>query len=729
MKIENIAAVIAGELSVKPKQVSATAELLDGGATVPFIARYRKEVTGELDETQIRTIEERLTYLRNLVARQEEIRNKIDGQGKLTPELAAALEKATKLQELEDIYLPYKEKRRTRATIAREKGLAPLAEMLLTPKAADENRAVGEIAADYIDEEKGVSTTDDAIAGAADIIAETISEDSGLRKLLRPLLWQNAVITTAIDEAADDELKQTFQMYDNYSEPVRTLPSHRVLAINRGEKKDALKVKLEVNHEEYIQRIIDKFLPSPAIHSEIIKAAAADSYKRLLFPALEREIRGRLTEAAEAQAINVFGANLRRILLAAPLRGYVVMALDPGYRTGCKMAVVDETGHIIDHGVLYVTHSDAQKKQSGEKVLSLIKKHGITLIAIGNGTASYETESFVAELIKENKLTLRYLIVNEAGASVYSASPLAKEEMPEYDVTIRGAVSLARRVQDPLAELIKIEPKAIGVGQYQHDVNQKELTRVLDATIESAVNHVGCDLNTASPSLLSHIAGISSTVAKNITKYRNEHGAFRKRRELLKVPRLGEAAFTQCAGFLRIAGGEEPFDNTPIHPESYPLAAAIMEKLNISTEEISDPAQQAFLHTKITLAEPEKLAQSLNAGLPTVRDILDALVAPGRDVRDDLPKPITRQSIVKLSDLKVGTIMTGVVQNVTDFGAFVDIGLKKAGLIHISELSRKRVKHPLDVIAVGDIIEVMVTEVDEKRGRIGLSKKRVPESK
>ena len=729
MKIENIAAVIAGELSVKPKQVSATAELLDGGATVPFIARYRKEVTGELDETQIRTIEERLTYLRNLVARQEEIRNKIDGQGKLTPDLAAALEKATKLQELEDIYLPYKEKRRTRATIAREKGLAPLAEMLLTPKAADENRALGEIAADYIDEEKGVSTTDDAIAGAADIIAETISEDSGLRKLLRPLLWQNAVITTSIDEAADDELKQTFQMYDNYSEPVRTLPSHRVLAINRGEKKDALKVKLEVNHEEYIQRIIDKFLPSPAIDSEIIKAAAADSYKRLLFPALEREIRGRLTEAAEAQAINVFGANLRRILLAAPLRGYVVMALDPGYRTGCKMAVVDETGHIIDHGVLYVTHSDAQKKQSGEKVLSLIKKHGITLIAIGNGTASYETESFVAELIKENKLTLRYLIVNEAGASVYSASPLAKEEMPEYDVTIRGAVSLARRVQDPLAELIKIEPKAIGVGQYQHDVNQKELTRVLDATIESAVNHVGCDLNTASPSLLSHIAGISSTVAKNIIKYRNEHGAFRKRRELLKVPRLGEAAFTQCAGFLRIAGGEEPFDNTPIHPESYPLAAAIMEKLNISSEEISDPSQQAFLHAKIKLAEPEKLAQSLNAGLPTVRDILDALVAPGRDVRDDLPKPITRQSIVKLSDLKAGTIMTGVVQNVTDFGAFVDIGLKKAGLIHISELSRKRVKHPLDVIAVGDIIEVMVTEVDEKRGRIGLSKKRVPESK
>lgn len=729
MKIENIAAVIAGELSVKPKQVSATAELLDGGSTVPFIARYRKEVTGELDETQIRTIEERLTYLRNLVARQEEIRNKIDGQGKLTPELAAALEKATKLQELEDIYLPYKEKRRTRATIAREKGLAPLAEMLLTPKAADENRAVGEIAADYIDEEKGVSTTDDAIAGAADIIAETISEDSGLRKLLRPLLWQNAVITTAIDEAADDELKQTFQMYDNYSEPVRTLPSHRVLAINRGEKKDALKVKLEVNHEEYIQRIIDKFLPSPAIDSEIIKAAAADSYKRLLFPALEREIRGRLTEAAEAQAINVFGANLRRILLAAPLRGYVVMALDPGYRTGCKMAVVDETGHIIDHGVLYVTHSDAQKKQSGEKVLSLIKKHGITLIAIGNGTASYETESFVAELIKENKLTLRYLIVNEAGASVYSASPLAKEEMPEYDVTIRGAVSLARRVQDPLAELIKIEPKAIGVGQYQHDVNQKELTRVLDATIESAVNHVGCDLNTASPSLLSHIAGISSTVAKNIIKYRNEHGAFRKRRELLKVPRLGEATFTQCAGFLRITGGEEPFDNTPIHPESYPLAAAIMEKLNISTEEISDPGQQAFLHTKIKRAEPEKLAQSLNAGLPTVRDILDALVAPGRDVRDDLPKPITRQSIVKLSDLKAGTIMTGVVQNVTDFGAFVDIGLKKAGLIHISELSRKRVKHPLDVIAVGDIIEVIVTEVDEKRGRIGLSKKRVPESK
>ena len=729
MKIENIAAVIAAELAVKPKQVSAAAELLDGGATVPFIARYRKEVTGELDETQIRTIEERLTYLRNLVARQEEIRTKIDGQGKLTPELAAALEKATKLQELEDIYLPYKEKRRTRATIAREKGLAPLAEMLLAPKASDEHRNIAEIAADFISEENGVATAEDALAGAGDIIAETISEDSGLRKLLRPLLWQNAILSTAIEEDADDELKQTFQMYDNYSEPVRTLPSHRVLAINRGEKKDALKVKLEVNSEEYIQRIIDRFLPQPALDGDSIRAAAADSYKRLLFPALEREIRSRLTEAAEAQAINVFGANLRRILLAAPLRGYVVMALDPGYRTGCKMAVVDETGRIVDHGVLYVTHSDAQKKQSGDKVLSLIKKHGITLIAIGNGTASYETESFVAELIRDNKLSLRYLIVNEAGASVYSASPLAKEEMPEYDVTIRGAVSLARRVQDPLAELIKIEPKAIGVGQYQHDVNQKELTRVLDATIESAVNHVGCDLNTASPSLLSHIAGISSTVAKNIKKYRDEHGAFKKRRELLKVPRLGEAAFTQCAGFLRIACGEEPFDNTPIHPESYPLAAAIMDKLNISPEEVSDPAQQVFLHTKIKLADPEKLAQSLNAGLPTVRDILDALAAPGRDVRDDLPKPITRQSLVKLSDLKAGTIMTGVVQNVTDFGAFVDIGLKKAGLIHISELAKKRVKHPLDVIAVGDIIEVMVTEVDEKRGRIGLSKKRVPEAK
>lgn len=729
MKIDNIPAVIAEELAIKSRQVTAAAELLDGGATIPFIARYRKEATGELDETQIRAIEERLSYLRNLVARQEEIRSKIESLGKLTPEIAAALEKAAKLQELEDIYLPYKEKRRTRATVAREKGLAPLAEILLAPRTPAENRTIDQIAADYINEENGVASIADALAGAADIIAETISEDAGLRKLFRPILWQSAILLTAIEDDAEEELKQTFEMYSDYREPVRTLPSHRVLAINRGEKKGVLKVKLEVDSEEYIQRIVHRFLPSPAVDSEIIKTAAADSYKRLLFPALEREIRNRLTESAEAQAIKVFGANLRRILLAPPLRGYVVMALDPGYRTGCKLAVVDETGRIMDHGVLYITHSDAQKKESAGKALALIKKHGVSLIAIGNGTASYETESFVADLIKNNSLSLCYLIVNEAGASVYSASPLAKEEMPEYDVTIRGAVSLARRVQDPLAELIKIEPKAIGVGQYQHDVNQKELTRVLDATIESAVNHVGCDLNTASPSLLSHIAGISGTVAKNITKYRNEHGAFKQRRQLLKVPRLGEAAFTQCAGFLRIVHGEEPFDNTSIHPESYPLAAAIMEKLNISPEEISDRSQQVFLQAKLKLADPEKLASSLNAGLPTVRDILAALAAPGRDVRDDLPKPITRQSLVKLSDLKTGAIMTGVVQNVTDFGAFVDIGLKKAGLIHISELARNRVKHPLDVIAVGDIVEVMVTEVDEKRGRIGLSRKRVPESK
>ncbi len=725
MRIEEISAVIAAEMKIRAKQVDAVMELLDGGNTVPFIARYRKEATGSLDEEQIRSIEERIAYLRNLVKRQEEILGKIEEQGKLTPELRQSIEKAQKLQELEDLYLPYKQKKRTRAQIAREKGLEPLANamvMQMTTKGT-----APEAAKDFIDEEKGVASAEDALAGAMDIVAETVMEEAALRQEMRKHLWNTGILATELDKEKSEEESQVFLMYDGYEEPVRSLPSHRILAINRGEKKDFLKVKLNANHEDNIERIYKRIYRQPSIFSEQLRLAVEDGYKRLLFPALEREIRAKLTEDAEAQAIKVFGVNLKQLLLQAPLAGHTVMGLDPGYRTGCKMAVVDATGHVIDHGVLQVTKSDAEREASAKKVLALIKKHHVTLISIGNGTASYETEEFTANLIRENGLQdVHYLITNEAGASVYSASKLAKEELPEYDVTIRGAVSIARRVQDPLAELVKIDPQAIGVGQYQHDVNQKELTAALDATIESAVNHVGVDLNTASGALLKHIAGINAAIAKNIVAFRNENGVFKSRRQLLKVPRLGPAAFTQCAGFLRIHGAASPLDNTPVHPESYELAEKVLAKLGFELQDLADKNQLAMLAAKRKLVDEERLAKELDAGLPTVHDILDALVKPGRDPREELPAPLTRQAIVKLSDIKPGTIMRGTVRNITDFGAFVDIGIKTAGLIHISELSKKRVKHPLDVISVGDILNVMVISVDEKRGRIGLSLKQVP---
>lgn len=723
MRIEDIGAVIARELKIRPKQVEAAMELLDGGNTVPFISRYRKEATGELDEEQVRTVEERMTYLRNLVKRQEEIVAKIEEQGKMTDELREAIGKAQKLQELEDIYLPYKQKKRTRAQIARERGLAPLAEAMLAQQKTV--REALDVAADFIDEEKGVATAEDALTGAEDIVAETVMEEAALRQKMRKKLWQTGIIVTELDKEAEDS--RTFLMYDNYEEPVRTLPSHRVLAINRGEKKGCLKVHLKTDHEANCEAIYRGVLKQPSSFAEPLRLAVVDGYKRLLFPALEREIRTELTESAEAQAIHVFGANLKQLLLQPPLAGHVVLGLDPGYRTGCKLAVVDATGHVLDHGVIQVTQSDAAKQVAEQKVLGLIKKHHVTLVSIGNGTASLETEEFTAKLIREHDLKdVHYLITNEAGASVYSASKLAKEELPEYDVTIRGAVSIARRVQDPLAELVKIDPKAIGVGQYQHDVNQAELSHTLDATIESAVNHVGVDLNTASGELLRHISGVNANVAKNIVAYRNENGSFKKRQELLKVPRLGPAAFTQCAGFLRIRGGKSPLDNTPVHPESYELAEKILDRLGFAPSDLSDRKSVEFLAAKAKLVNEEKLAKELNAGLPTVRDILAALVKPGRDPREDLPAPLTRQAIVKLSDIKPGTVMRGTVRNITDFGVFVDIGIKTAGLIHISELSNKRVRHPLDVVAVGDVLNVMVINVDEERGRIGLSLRQVP---
>ncbi len=725
MLAENISSSIAKELKINPHQSDAVIKLLDEGNTIPFISRYRKEATGELDEEKIRLISERLTYLRNFVKRQEEILGRIEEQGKLTDELRAAIEATAKLQELEDIYLPYKQKKRTRASIAKEKGLEPLsAAMLLQSERKGDAK---EYASRFINEEKGVASADDALAGAMDIIAEAISEDAALRQQLRRFLWNNAFLITSLDsEKEETELGQTYLMYKEYRELVRTLPSHRVLAINRGEKQECLKVKLEADTDSIINKIESSWLKDESIFTAYIKDAITDSWKRLIAPSLEREIRSQLTEDAEKQAIHIFGTNLKQLLLQAPLAGHTVMGLDPGYRTGCKMAIVNPTGHVIDHGVLYITHGEKGASESAKKALALIKKHNVTLISIGNGTASLETEEFAAKLIKDNSLNVHYIITNEAGASVYSASPLAKEELPDYDVTIRGAVSIARRVQDPLAELVKIEPKAIGVGQYQHDVNQKELSGSLDQTIESAVNHVGVELNTASPALLKHIAGINATIAKNIVAYRNENGAFKSRRELLKVARLGNAAFTQCAGFLRIAGAEFPLDNTPVHPESYPLAEAVLKKLNASLDMLTDKKQLELLQAKIKLADPEKLAHDLSAGVPTVKDILDALAKPGRDPREDLPAPLTRKAIVKLSDIKPGTIMKGTVRNITDFGVFVDIGIKTAGLIHISELSTRRVKHPLDVVSVGDILDVLVITVDEKRGRIGLSLKQLP---
>lgn len=716
---QNITAYLANLLKLKTSQINAAVKLIDEGNTIPFIARYRKEATGNMKDEQLRDLNDKLIYVRNLIKRQNEIKNSIEEQGKMTPELSLAIDKVEKLQELEDIYLPYKQKKRTRAMIAKEKGLEPLAQFILNQE--DNSEKLEDIALKYLNDE--VTSSDEALAGASDIIAETISDSADIRAKLRQHLWQTSSLSITRDKEADSD--EAFLMYEDYTEPIKHLPSHRILAINRGESKDILKVKLISDIDKDIAIITKFILKQNSPYKEFLTNAIIDAYKRLIFPALEREIRNQLTETAQTQAIHVFASNLKQLLLQAPLAGYTVMGLDPGYRTGCKMAIVDATGQVLDHGVLYITMSDDAKAKSAQKLLDYIQKYKVNLISIGNGTASYETEEFVANLINEHKLPVHYLITNEAGASVYSASKLAVEELPEYDVTIRGAISIARRIQDPLAELVKIEPKAIGVGQYQHDVNQKELANTLDAVIEAAVNHVGVELNTASAALLKHIAGINATVAKNIIKYRDEHGIFASRKELLKVSRLGPTAYTQCAGFLRINGATCPLDNTPVHPESYPLAEQILAELGFSLEDLADKNKLDLLKAKIKLVDINKLATKLNAGVFTVKDILDALTKPGRDPREDLPAPLTRQNIIKLEDIKVGTIMRGTVRNITDFGVFVDIGIKTAGLIHISELSNKHVKHPLDVVSVGDILNVLVISVDAKRNRIGLSLKQV----
>ena len=717
---QNIIPQLARLLQLKNAQIEAAVKLLDEGNTIPFIARYRKEATGAMKDEQLRELAEKLTYLRNLIKRQNEIKNSIEEQGKMTAELSLAIDNVQKLQDLEDIYLPFKQKKRTRAMIAKEKGLEGLAQLIWEQK-----MTTGDIAAlaqDYLNE--NVATVDEALAGANDIIAEAISDRADIRAALRQRIWQSGKLSVSYDGEKDAD--GVFSMYTDYSEPVRTLPSHRILAINRGEKKDILKVKLVTDTDKDVQTVCKFIISAPSIFHDFLREAAADAYKRLILPALEREIRNQLTENAEKQAISIFASNLKQLLLQAPLAGHTVMGLDPGYRTGCKMAIVDATGQVLHHGVLYITMSDDARKKSAANLLNWLKQYHVDLISIGNGTASYETEEFVAGLIHEHNLPVHYLITNEAGASVYSASKLAIEELPDFDVTIRGAVSIARRIQDPLAELVKIEPKAIGVGQYQHDVNQKELAQTLDAVIETAVNHVGVELNTASAALLKHIAGINAAVAKNIIKYREEHGSFTNRKELLKVSRLGPNTFTQCAGFLRINNAALALDNTPVHPESYALAEKILQKLDFSLADLNDKKQLELLKAKIQLLDIAKLSADLNAGVPTVTDILSALTKPGRDPREDLPAPLTRQNIVKLEDIKPGSIMRGTVRNITDFGVFVDIGIKTAGFIHISELSRRFIKHPLDVVSVGDIIKVIVINVDPKRSRIGLSLKQVP---
>lgn len=721
--LEKMSQYIATELGVKGWQVKVAVELLDEGNTVPFIARYRKEKTGELKDEQLREIEERIKYLRNLEQRREEIIRSITEQEKMTPELATAIEGAMKLQELEDLYLPYRPKKRTRASIAREQGLEPLAMMMLSENADNPAASAETLAEPFLSEE--VPTVEAALQGAMDIVAEDVSDRADFRAYLREAIWQEGKVKAVLVEETDEnkEVRQGFLQYEDHEEPIHQMPSHRILAINRGEKLGVLKVSLVAPDDTYIAYMIGK-LPVPAVTSLVAykEAAVADAYKRLIFPAMEREIRKTLTENADEQAIKVFGTNLRNLLLQPPLAGHVIMGLDPGYRMGCKMAIIDAQGNVLDQGIYHLTSGEKGKEAAKLDMANRIRKWKVTLLSIGNGTASYETEQFVSQLIETEQLDCHYIITNEAGASVYSASKLAIEELPDLDVSIRGAVSIARRVQDPLAESVKIDPKSIGVGQYQHDVNQKQLSATLDQVVETVVNHVGVELNTASPAILQHVAGISSAVANNIVAYRKDNGTFQNRKELLKVKRLGPAAFTQCAGFLRIKDSQNPLDNTPVHPESYELAETIIKDLGFTLDELNDKVTLAQFHEKLALVDAETIAANLDAGVPTVRDILEALAKPGRDPREDLPAPMTRKHVMSLEDVKVGTVVKGTVHNVVDFGAFVDFGLKVNGLLHRSEFCCRN-EHPSDVLAVGDIIEAEIISVEPERNRIGLSMK------
>ena len=705
------------EFNLKPFQVENAIKLIDEGNTIPFIARYRKEATGEMSDEQLRDMFDRLTYLRNLEKRKEEVIRLIDEQGKLTDELQNEILKSETMTEVEDLYRPYKQKKRTRATIAKEKGLEPLALIIHGQTEVIDLMAK---AAEFIDEEKGVASAEEAIQGAKDIVAEMISDVAEYRKEIRKIIYAKGLIAS---KASKEEEKSVYEMYYDYSEPVNKIPSHRILAMNRGEKEEFLKVKIEETDEAIIDYLNKEVIIENSPYDEVLREVIEDAYKRLIKPSVENEVRGELTEIAEEQAIKVFGQNAKKLLLQPPLKGLTVMGFDPAYRTGCKIAVIDETGKLLATTTVYPTEPQNDVDGAKKKLLELINTHHINMIAIGNGTASRESEMFVAAMIKEVKHDIYYAIVSEAGASVYSASKLATEEYPDINVSLRGAISIARRLQDPLAELVKIDPKSIGVGQYQHDVNQKRLDESLTGVVEDAVNSIGVDLNTATPSLLKYVSGISKTVANNIVKYRDEHGKLENRKELLKVSKLGPAAFTQCAGFLRITDGKNPLDNTSVHPESYEAAEKILGSIGYKPNDLREKLGE--VKAKLGTIVPEKIAEELEIGVPTVKDIIKELQKPGRDPREEMPKPVLRSDVLKLEDLTEGMILTGTVRNVIDFGAFVDIGVKNDGLVHISELSEKYVKNPMDVVSVGDIVKVRVIKIDLEKKKVSLSMKDV----
>lgn len=716
----NIIETIANELNVKQSQVEKTIELIDGGNTIPFIARYRKEVTGNLSDEQLRNLNDRLTYLRNLEQRKSEVTTSIENQGKLTEEIINDLEKAVTLAEVEDIYRPYKQKKKTKAIIAKQRGLEPLATTILEQKC----ESVIDCAKEYISEE--VPTEQDAIQGAKDIIAEMISDDPDFRKKIKSIYYREGIIETT---ATKEDEKSPYEMYYKFTEKISTIPSHRILAINRGEKEESLKVKINKPEDKILDIICRKLIHSEGECADLIREAAEDSFTRLIEPSVDREIRSDLTEKADEQAIKVFGKNAKQLLLGAPLKGLTVLGFDPAYRTGCKLAVIDETGKVLDTGVVYPTEPQNDIEGAKKELIRLIVKDKINMIAIGNGTASRESEMFVSDTIKEVKeklgLDVYYAIVSEAGASVYSASKLATEEYPDLNVSLRGAISIARRLQDPLAEFVKIDPKAIGIGQYQHDVDQKKLTESLGGVVEDAVNEIGVDVNTATPSLLSYVSGINSGIAKNIVKYREENGKFTERKQLLKVPKLGKVAFEQCAGFIRIPDGKNPLEITAVHPESYVATEKLLDTIGYKKEDILDKEKLVSIKQKLMSLNVKKVSEELQIGEITLQDIISELCKPGRDPREDMPKPILRSDVLKFDDLKEDMILTGTVRNITDFGVFVDVGVKHDGLVHISEMSDKFVKKPSDIVSIGDIVKVRVIGIDTEKQKVKLSMKNV----
>lgn len=714
--------ILAMEFGLKQDHADNIVALIDQGCTIPFIARYRKEMTGSCDDQTLRAFADRLNYLRNMDKRKEEVSKLIDDQGKLTDELKTKIANASTLTELDDIYRPYRPKRQTRATIAIAKGLEPLAKIVLAQKLKEGDPL--ELAKEYVNEEKEVKTPQEALQGACDIVAEIISDDADIRKELREFMQKTAVIHTELKEA---ENFKTYEMYNNKQEPIRTIPSHRILAINRGEDEKCLKVEIVANHNKCIEIISKKYLKDESIFTELVKTTITDSFDRLIMPSLDRELRNTLTDVANEQAIKMFKVNLKPLLMQPPLKHKVVLGFDPAYRTGCKLAVVDENGKVLDKGVIFPTPPHNKIEESEKVVLNLIDKYKIDCISIGNGTASKESEIFVANTIKKAHRPVSYMVVSEAGASVYSASKLGAEEFPEYDVTTRSAVSIARRLQDPLAELIKIDVKSIGVGQYQHDMPQKRLTEVLDTVVEDCVNSVGVDLNSASPTLLSKVSGLNSSIAKNIVKYREDNGAFASRQQLKKVSKLGDKAFEQCAGFLRITNGDNILDNTAVHPESYDATEKLLKHFKLTDEDVKN-GKVSMLPTLVANEGEEKTAKEIGIGVPTLNDIVSEIIKPGRDIRDSLPAPMLRTDVMSINDLQPGMVLKGTVRNVIDFGAFVDIGVHQDGLVHISQICDHFIKHPSEELSVGQVVNVKVLSVDLEKNRISLTMKGIEEN-